>query len=93
MNEEEARTKWCPMARVYSPDGAYNKEGGCLAHGSTCIASDCMMWRSRERSHCSVTDGTSCPPAKLDPEHPCIECKWNVIEFKGEGFCGLGGKE
>ena len=45
MSEEEARTKWCPMARVYSPDGAYNKEGGCLAHGSTCIASDCMMWR------------------------------------------------
>jgi len=44
MSEEEARTKWCPMARVYSPDGAYNKEGGCLAHGSTCIASDCMKW-------------------------------------------------
>jgi len=34
MTEEEARTKWCPMARVPVADSGFK-----------CIASDCMMWR------------------------------------------------
>jgi hypothetical protein len=101
MSEEEARTKWCPMVRIMLGHDNQAWQGLSVTNrGVTfsgpqdcmCIGSNCMMWRSRERSHCSVTDGTSCPPAKLDPEHPCIECKWNVIEFKGEGFCGIGGK-
>lgn len=58
MDEQEAITKWCPMARVYSSDGAYNKEGVCLAHGSTCIASECMMWRwynsQKATGHCGL---------------------------------------
>ena len=89
MDEQEARTKWCPMANIAAVGShGYNRDTvGDPADKSFCITFDCMMWRSRERSHCSLT---ACP--KLGFEHPCIKCKWNVIEFKGEGFCGLGGK-
>ena len=34
--EEQAKTKWCPMARL--------NEGSCK-----CIASECMAWRWCER--------------------------------------------
>ena len=41
MTEQEAKTKWCPMAQIsyqlYSGVGRLDYQ--------TCIASDCMMWR------------------------------------------------
>lgn len=60
MTEQEARTKWCPMTRVLST----NWKHGCgfnritddtakiqgPATGSFCLASDCMMWRWKEKS-------------------------------------------
>jgi hypothetical protein len=48
MNEEEAKTKWCPMARVQSAETgpAYNvRDNGLFINEIKCIASDCMMWR------------------------------------------------
>jgi len=52
MTEEEAKTKWCPMARVIESanDPSFNriqykdKDDVEVAHGSYCIATDCMMW-------------------------------------------------
>lgn len=58
MTEEEARKKWCPMARhpegnrmPYGGDGTEAAEGDKqqfaveMADLHPCIASDCMMWR------------------------------------------------
>lgn len=61
MTEDEAKTKWCPFARVgfYSPATMHypaehallgNREAadGALQPASLCIGSACMAWRERE---------------------------------------------
>ena len=50
MTEEEAKTKWCPMARTVYMEGtnasnANRDEDGCATHADMCLASGCMMWR------------------------------------------------
>ena len=54
MTEEQAQTKWCPMARnaaVINRDSGMavsaNRDGGehYGVEGVNCIASDCMAWR------------------------------------------------
>ena len=43
MKEDEAKKKWCPMAREETVVlGRWDKEGKI---GYCCIASNCMMWR------------------------------------------------
>lgn len=46
MTEEEARTKWCPMANIAAIGSfGYNRNTvGDPAWRSFCIASDCMRW-------------------------------------------------
>ena len=51
MTEEEAKQKWCPMARVHGMESAGNR----IDHAN-CIASDCMAW---------VWDGGGLSPNKL----------------------------
>ena len=47
MTEEEAKTKWCPMARVMGSETSGNRLlDNTLTPGSLCIASACMMWTS-----------------------------------------------
>lgn len=49
ITEEQAKTKWCPFARVYhgtldSP--AYNRRHDDeLPSRASCLGSDCMAWR------------------------------------------------
>lgn len=47
MTEDEAKKKWCPMARV-SASGcslSFNRvDDGTPSIGANCIASDCAMW-------------------------------------------------
>ena len=53
MSEDEAKTKWCPHARVatYAMGGdggmaATNKvSNGKIRDGARCIGSECMAWR------------------------------------------------
>jgi len=58
---EEAKTKWCPMARAWNgdPDNgvAINRnedaEGANKpAYNCYCIADECMAWRWEDRSVC-----------------------------------------
>jgi len=84
MTTEEAKTKWCPMARtaaiitnesdeITDIKSAYNKvsqpEGFIVPASCLCIASECMMWRWNEYL-------TGIPNDKQTRT----------------GYCGLGGK-
>jgi hypothetical protein len=88
VSEKEARTKWCPFARV----ATCNSDGGnpsaaspnrislrgsdalsILPSGALCVGSDCMAWRV--------------PMLRLD-KHGFAE-----PNAEREGYCGLAGKE
>lgn len=51
MTEEQAKTKWCPQARVTGLDGPSGNRHVLHADGlngaDRCIASACMAWRER----------------------------------------------
>lgn len=82
MREEEAKTKWCPHARVASDHaycGSYNRVNngstagtiGTPSIGAKCIGSACMMWRWK---------------MVRDPVHGVAQGKSSV-----DGHCGLAG--
>ena len=64
MTEEEAKTKWCPFARVsadVTQNGAHvaitpsfnrrttqDHPSGAMVAGSLCVGSACMAWRTHE---------------------------------------------
>jgi hypothetical protein len=50
MTEDEAKTKWCPMAREVGEKISNNRHGFGFAH-TMCIASACMMWSWNERHY------------------------------------------
>jgi hypothetical protein len=67
MKEDEAQNKWCPMVRylaVFVNDSGKRECSGGYNRGAEdsginkarCIASDCMMWRSRGK-YLSATTG------------------------------------
>lgn len=87
MTEGEAKTKWCPQARVTSKNGTgggnrWDKSGGGsdAPHGSLCIGSNCMSWRwsvdnmGEPLYRSEVMEGS---PTTLNSP---------------EGYCGLAGK-
>lgn len=49
MNEKEAFSKWCPMARIAGVRTTFNRfyEGNYLniPDNAKCVGSGCMMWR------------------------------------------------
>ena len=70
MKESEARTKWCPMARMALVQGMAANRTGQMSQGGTgyaniydetrCIGSDCMLWQplvgsdDEARGRCSL---------------------------------------
>jgi hypothetical protein len=58
MTEEEAKGKWCPMAKVASidGDGVNRRHDGAPNRGAICIASSCMAWRwdSKTTGYCGL---------------------------------------
>ena len=86
MTEDEARTKFCPFARiahVSAPTGGNRHYGGVGAEENLCmitrcIASDCMAWRWRQEFTGTISneDG-GIAGLTIDTEI---------------GYCGLAGK-
>ena len=82
MTEQEAKTKWCPMARTVSDTrnhatanrlvdrGPSNADSDCM-----CLVSDCMMWRWDDKT--VLSEGHFGTYTIKDYTH---------------GHCGLGGK-
>ena len=85
MTEDQARTKWCPMVR-YVPDheGYYapgNKFGLIDDTHTSCMASDCMMWRWEIDPE----------EAKEQPTWNDDDKKYHVVT--PIGYCGLAGND
>lgn len=94
MTEEEAKTKWCPFARVKTwtaengggvPDNAASANRthqGRQITGSSCIASACMAWRWGNEA-----DGET-------PAYRTTRVKDSPGHFDNAplGYCGLAGK-
>lgn len=89
MTEQEAKKRWCPMARnIYEGGFVYNREkrlqhnSFAIAHcdrddkKSRCIASDCMMFRWQGR----------------DDGNVIATSKGHIPKDEAHGFCGLAGK-
>ena len=68
MSPEEAKTKWCPFARIGGSAGtegaSYNRlflHGGEISHdAATCIADQCMAWRWTDRENAALGIKYSC---------------------------------
>ena len=45
MTEEEARQKWCPMAREYIVNNDPDRHTNMFDDRNECLASECMAWR------------------------------------------------
>lgn len=68
MTEEEAKGKWCPMARAASSIGYFpvnrmeaklTEDGSVADPDCMCLASGCMMWRwhgphDEKRGYCGL---------------------------------------
>lgn len=101
MTEEEAKTKWCPMAQRIAGDAM---EFGI----KNCIGSACMMWRwdkVRQTSYQGTRDrldGDRLIPVRPDGERwrVCTDVKpahpgwtnWKLEHVPDSGHCGLAGK-
>lgn len=86
MTEEEAKTKWCPFARVAKrdiPGRSYNRwaddwSPAGAVDGAKCVGSACMAWRNF-------------PPEEWGKDEPPYHPS-NVGIQPTDGYCGLAGK-
>lgn len=79
--EDEAKKKWCPMARCGGNVGC-NRGGGDFASGPYCIGSDCMMWRwlNQKVWQCAETG---------EIMHKDFSDNGKLVSV---GYCGITGK-
>ena len=91
MTEEEAKKRWCPMARVHisrslSGSEYYSNNRLALHDLTTCIASGCMAWRWELEWDWAKRIEANRELSKM-----------SLQEVTGmtprEGYCGLAGKQ
>jgi hypothetical protein len=88
MNEDEAKTKWCPMVRLIDgqpPGGAatnraYQEFGTEHALSNRCIGSACMMWRWDSSPNPNHTPFMAQFPPQAEPPY---------VKSSVHGHCGL----
>lgn len=86
MTEAEAKTKWCPLARVLSTVGNFNiRNDGKRPDATRCVGSECMAWRwavlSSKHYH---------PSGEKNPE---TGERYYTGETPGQGYCGAFGQD
>lgn len=86
MTEQEAKTKWCPFARVGSETtglGSINRDmrKGPAFDGAQCIGSGCMAWRKSGAAKVENRKG------QLVDRDIDGTGRWHY-----DGYCGLAGK-
>lgn len=91
--EDEARTKWCPEARVAGGQAGnrYSMDIDAAHHHAfaKCIGSSCMMWRWAQK-----------PNPDWKPDHGMMTTFGRdtrndapmYIDDTTRGYCGLGGR-
>ena len=104
MTEEEAKTKWCPFARVMisadSDGGGAFAVKGPIALGSAnrfkaneraaCIASECMAWRWRTVPNPAWKPDASMMMAQYLAPNPYSQTPAGIASST-DGYCGLAG--
>lgn len=106
MTEQEAKTRWCPFARVTvewtNGIAAANRNLSDNEKPLTlCIGSACMAWRRKTQAF-RVCDSAT---ATVEPKRPAdIPADWAWEPYRGDGepagwaepiggYCGLAGKQ
>lgn len=95
MTEDEAKTKWCPMARGQNWDDRRSEDGSFTANrlqsgdplaACLCLGSRCMMWRWGKThvtlKDLSEEDRKTAPTEGVGPNDL-------VMSWRTYGFCGL----
>ena len=83
--ENEAKTKWCPFARITNHHGTVSfnrflkRNGEVVQDDATCIGSACMAWEWAEEEYHDALERFE---ERVEPaEAP-----------RPKGYCGLAGK-
>lgn len=91
--EDEAKTKWCPAARVsMGPNRQTNNQDAPTNPHLNCIASACMAWRRASKAtghYHAVPDGQG--PYGVGA-HRAEFVQTGVIYSGTHGYCGLAGQ-
>ena len=93
MTEDEARTKWCPHARVAcyaeAGDAGVNRSSdrGASISGVGCLASDCSQWRWGEALGVIERGQVALDPASPPPARTA-----DRYHITPRGYCGLAGE-
>ncbi len=95
MTEDEAKTKWCPFARVAGQMGgeaqgtSFNRwttgAAGGASDPAACIGSACMAWRVRHQwldNALQEPGWVTYPPYAFEP---------GPGQERDDGYCGLAG--
>lgn len=108
VSEKDAKTKWCPQARVASPwnrdvpinrvAAIYNNEQDHPPGGTKCLGSGCMLWRwlqpALQEMRRNPVEGWEHVVA--DPDDPEVGDYWlqplEEAQARRLGYCGLAGK-
>lgn len=93
MTEDEAKTKWCPFARVGSEKtgiGSINRDWAIVEKtmAANCIGSTCMAWRWRMVANPEWQPEN---PMALYPARNHYSATPQGVPSKTDGYCGLAG--
>jgi len=80
MTEEEAKTKWCPMARLVA--GQETDE-----YGVTLVPDNQVSF-----NRMAYTKETKLPAGAYCVASDCMMWRWYNDGGRDQGYCGLGGK-
>lgn len=104
MTEEEAKTKWCPFARVLDSGKdarigyvAANRWQGPLygTDAARCIGSSCMAWRTTPVHQENVYNSAEAPEGEGWKLGSPIDSRWwwRTVGGPPDGYCGLAGAQ